>query len=211
MLMLTLFVMGTGTFLIGLLPSYAQIGVWAPILLVVLRVIQGIGLGGEWGGASLMVIEHAPAHRRGFYGSLVQVGFPLGLVTSSGVFAIVTMMPEADFQAWGLAHPVPDQHRAGRAGRVRARAHPGDAGVRGPEGARRHRRQPVPRGRAPASARVLRRARPEDLGSVVGLHADRVVVVYATTKLGLPKALLLNAILLGRVDRGDHDPAVSAG
>jgi MHS family shikimate/dehydroshikimate transporter-like MFS transporter len=82
MLMLTMFVMGLGTFLIGLLPTYSQIGIWAPALLVVLRFIQGIGLGGEWGGASLMVLEHAPSDRRGFYGSLVQVGFPLGLVTS---------------------------------------------------------------------------------------------------------------------------------
>ncbi|MBL6653101.1 MAG: MFS transporter, partial [Reyranella sp.] len=97
MLMLTMFVMGLGTFLIGLLPTYSQIGVMAPVLLVVLRFVQGIGLGGEWGGASLMVLEHAPAGQRGFYGSLVQVGFPLGLVTSSGVFALVTMMPEAQF------------------------------------------------------------------------------------------------------------------
>src|SRR5229473_6898204 len=105
MLMLTMFVMGLGTFLIGLLPTYGQIGLWAPILLVVLRFFQGLGLGGEWGGASLMVLEHAPAHRRGFYGSLVQVGFPLGLVTSSGIFAIVTKMPEADFLSWGWRIP----------------------------------------------------------------------------------------------------------
>lgn len=105
MLMLTLLTMGAGTFLIGLLPGYDKIGIAAPILLVVLRVIQGIGLGGEWGGASLMVIEHAPAHRRGLYGSLVQVGFPLGLVASSGVFALVTMMPDAQFKAWGWRIP----------------------------------------------------------------------------------------------------------
>src|SRR5882757_6203381 len=105
MLMLTMMVMGVGTFLIGLLPTYDQIGLWAPILLVVLRFVQGLGLGGEWGGASLMVLEHAPAHRRGFYGSLVQVGFLLGLVTSSGIFAIVTKMPEADFLSWGWRIP----------------------------------------------------------------------------------------------------------
>jgi MHS family shikimate/dehydroshikimate transporter-like MFS transporter len=105
MLMLTMFVMGLGTFLIGLLPTYGQIGLWAPALLVVLRFIQGIGLGGEWGGASLMVLEHAPSDRRGFYGSLVQVGFPLGLVTSSGVFAIVTLLPEDQFLAWGWRIP----------------------------------------------------------------------------------------------------------
>ena len=79
MLMLTMLIMGGGTFLIGCLPTYAQIGVWAPLLLVVLRFIQGIGLGGEWGGAVLMVVEHAPAGRRGLYGSLVQLGFPVGV------------------------------------------------------------------------------------------------------------------------------------
>ena len=73
MLMLTMLIMGTGTFLIGCLPTYTQIGLWAPILLVILRFIQGFGLGGEWGGAVLMVIEHAPAHRRGLYGSLGSV------------------------------------------------------------------------------------------------------------------------------------------
>ena len=90
MLMITMAVMALGTFAIGLLPTYESIGIWAPILLVTLRIIQGIGLGGEWGGASLMVLEHAPAHRRGFFGSLVQIGFPLGLVASSGAFAAAT-------------------------------------------------------------------------------------------------------------------------
>ena len=104
-IMLMIIIMALGTFVVGCLPTYQQIGVRAPILLVILRLIQGIGLGGEWGGASLMVIEHAPACRRGLFGSLVQIGFPLGLVTSSGVFALVTMMPEADFKSWGWRIP----------------------------------------------------------------------------------------------------------
>lgn len=83
MLVLTMFIMGLSTFCIGLLPNYASIGVLAPILLILLRVIQGIGLGGEWGGASLMVIEHSPADKRGFYGSFVQIGFPIGLVLAT--------------------------------------------------------------------------------------------------------------------------------
>jgi MFS transporter, MHS family, shikimate and dehydroshikimate transport protein len=98
-------IMGLGTFLVGLLPTYGQIGILAPVLLIVLRFVQGLALGGEWGGASLMVLEHAPAERRGFYGSLVQVGFSLGLVTSSGVFALVTIMPESSFLSWGWRVP----------------------------------------------------------------------------------------------------------
>ena len=105
MLMLTMAIMALGTFAVGLLPTYEKIGIWAPILLITLRLIQGVGLGGEWGGASLMVLEHAPPRRRGFFGSLVQIGFPLGLVTSSGVFALVTMMPDADFKTWGWRIP----------------------------------------------------------------------------------------------------------
>jgi len=105
MLVLTLFIMGLSTFCIGLLPTYASIGVFAPILLILLRVIQGIGLGGEWGGASLMVLEHAPADKRGFYTSFVQIGFPIGLVLASLVFALVTKMSDADFAAYGWRIP----------------------------------------------------------------------------------------------------------
>jgi MHS family shikimate/dehydroshikimate transporter-like MFS transporter len=106
MLMVTMVVMALGTFSVGLLPTYNQIGIWAPISLVTLRIIQGIGLGGEWGGASLMVLEHAPCHRRGFYGALVQVGFPLGLITSTGVFALITgVMSDEAFRSWGWRLP----------------------------------------------------------------------------------------------------------
>jgi MHS family shikimate/dehydroshikimate transporter-like MFS transporter len=105
MLVLTLFIMGLSTFCIGLLPTYASIGVFAPILLIVLRIIQGIGLGGEWGGASLMVLEHAPADRRGFYTSFVQIGFPIGLVLATLVFGLVDKLPEADFASYGWRIP----------------------------------------------------------------------------------------------------------
>ncbi len=105
MLMITMVVMGLGTFCVGLLPTYHQIGIWAPILLITLRIVQGIGLGGEWGGASLVVLEHAPAARRGFYGSLVQVGFPLGMLTSTGAFALAATLPQASFMTWGWRVP----------------------------------------------------------------------------------------------------------
>src|SRR5271168_561809 len=105
MLVLTLFIMGVSTFCIGLLPTYASIGVLAPILLIVLRIVQGIGLGGEWGGASLMVLEHAPADKRGFYTSFVQIGFPIGLVLATFAFALVSKLPDADFAAYGWRIP----------------------------------------------------------------------------------------------------------
>src|SRR5260370_6560196 len=105
MVVLTLFIMGLSTFCIGLLPTYASIGVLAPIMLIALRIIQGIGLGGEWGGASLMVLEHAPADKRGFYTSFVQIGFPIGLGLASLVFALVAKFPDADFAAYGWRIP----------------------------------------------------------------------------------------------------------
>jgi MFS transporter, MHS family, shikimate and dehydroshikimate transport protein len=89
MLVLSLLIMGIATFLIGLMPTYDAIGIWAPIILVTLRIAQGIGVGGEWGGAVLMSVEHAPRGRRGFFGSWPQMGVPAGLFLSTVVFLIV--------------------------------------------------------------------------------------------------------------------------
>jgi len=100
-LILTLLIMGIATFLIGLLPTYASVGIWAPIMLLVLRVFQGIGIGGEWGGAVLMAVEHSPAGRRGFYGSWPQIGVPAGLLLSAGMVYLLSYLPEGDFFAWG--------------------------------------------------------------------------------------------------------------
>lgn len=105
MLYLTLLIMGIATAIIGMLPTYASIGIWAPILLVAMRLAQGFGLGGEWGGAVLMAVEHAPAHRRGFYGSWPQIGAYIGLLTSTLVFRAVSKLPEADFLRWGWRIP----------------------------------------------------------------------------------------------------------
>ena len=103
----TLLIMGGATFLIGLLPAYAVIGVFAPILLVVLRIIQGIALGGEWGGAALMINEFDPeGRRRGFLGSFVQVASPVGVLLANGVLALITwMVSEEAFFAWGWRIP----------------------------------------------------------------------------------------------------------
>jgi len=101
MLILTLLIMGIATFLIGCLPTYNQIGIWAPILLVVLRVAQGFAAGGEWAGAVLMAVEHAPAGRRGFYGSWPQIGVPAGLLLSTLIFGQITKLPEEVLFGWG--------------------------------------------------------------------------------------------------------------
>jgi MFS transporter, MHS family, shikimate and dehydroshikimate transport protein len=102
MLVLTLMIMGVATVLIGLLPTYAQIGVWAPILLLILRIAQGIGLGGEWGGAVLMAYEYAPKNKRGFYASIPQIGLAIGLCLASGLVGFMSKtLTEAEFLAWG--------------------------------------------------------------------------------------------------------------
>jgi MFS transporter, MHS family, shikimate and dehydroshikimate transport protein len=106
MLVVTLSLMGAATFLIGLLPSYASIGVAAPLLLVTLRMIQGIGVGGEWGAAALMAVEHAPPKKRGFYGTWPQMGVPVGLFTANLAFIILSAaMPDTGFAAWGWRVP----------------------------------------------------------------------------------------------------------
>ncbi|MDQ6779578.1 MAG: MHS family MFS transporter [Candidatus Eremiobacteraeota bacterium] len=102
MLILTLMIMGIATFLIGLVPTYEQIGVAAPLLLLLLRIFQGIGLGGEWGGAVLMAYEYAPKEKRGFYASLPQIGLAIGLCMASGMVALLSsLLTDAQFLAWG--------------------------------------------------------------------------------------------------------------
>ncbi|KAK49213.1 major facilitator transporter [Caballeronia jiangsuensis] len=102
MLVITLVIMGVATAAIGLVPTYAQIGIWAPVLLLLLRVLQGIGLGGEWGGSVLMAFEYAPPDKRGFYASLPQMGVSIGLCGASGLVALLSQtLTEAQFLAWG--------------------------------------------------------------------------------------------------------------
>jgi MFS transporter, MHS family, shikimate and dehydroshikimate transport protein len=105
-LIITLAIMGLATAAIGLLPTFETIGIWAPVLLVVLRILQGFAVGGEWGGAVLMTVEHAPDHKRGFYSSWVQMGVPAGIVLANGVFLLFeTSLSEEAFLAWGWRVP----------------------------------------------------------------------------------------------------------
>lgn len=105
MLVATLLIMGVATFLIGLVPSYDSIGVAAPIALVTLRLLQGFAVGGEWGGAVLMAVEHSDQERRGFSGSWPQMGAPAGLALSTAVFTAFSLLPEDQFLTWGWRGP----------------------------------------------------------------------------------------------------------
>jgi MFS transporter, MHS family, shikimate and dehydroshikimate transport protein len=106
MLIISLMMMGIATFLIGLLPTADTIGIWAPVLLVVLRTIQGLGVGGEWGGAVLLAVEHSPEGRRGFYGSWPQMGVPAGLLLANAVLLpMASLLPQEQFLAWGWRVP----------------------------------------------------------------------------------------------------------
>ncbi|MDP4022090.1 MFS transporter [Methylobacterium sp. NEAU 140] len=199
MLTLTMLIMGVGTFLIGCLPTYAEIGLWAPALLVFLRLLQGIGVGGEWGGAVLMVIEHAPDGRRGLYGSLVQVGFPAAVAASTATFLALTSLPEADFLSWGWRVPfLSSALLIAVALFVRLRL------VETPAFARVKEERAV--ARMPFLDVIL--GQPRTFLIAVGLKVSEVAwvylltvfsIVYATGTLGLPKRLILDAILWAAV------------
>lgn len=104
-LLITLGGMGAATFLIGCLPSYDSIGILAPVLLVILRFVQGFLVGGEWGGAILMVVESAPASRRGLLGAIPQTGGFSGQLLATGMFALITLLPEDQLLSWGWRIP----------------------------------------------------------------------------------------------------------
>jgi MHS family shikimate/dehydroshikimate transporter-like MFS transporter len=195
MLMLTMMIMGTGTFLIGCLPTYTQIGLWAPILLVILRFIQGFGLGGEWGGAALMVVEHAPGGKRGLYGSLVQIGFPLGVAASTAIFIPISALPTDAALAWGWRIPFLISAVLVAVGlfvRMRLSETPAFAQIRDTTSDR-------------PMMEVLSRV-PRTVLIAIGMKISEVAwvyvltvfsIVYATTKLGLPRPLILNGIIVG--------------
>lgn len=105
MLLVTMALMGLATTGIGLLPSYATAGIWAPIGLIALRIVQGISVGGEWGGAVLMASEHAPAKRKTFYASFAQLGSPAGLLLALIAFRLASMLDQDDFISWGWRIP----------------------------------------------------------------------------------------------------------
>ncbi|CAH3472013.1 MFS transporter [Enterobacter roggenkampii] len=104
-LVLTLSLMGGATVMIGLLPTYEMIGLWAPALLILMRIIQGMGFGGEWGGALLLAYEYAPEKRKGFFGSIPQAGVTIGMLMATFIVSLMTLFSEADFLSWGWRIP----------------------------------------------------------------------------------------------------------
>lgn len=104
-LVLTLSLMGIATFGMGLLPTYQAIGVWAPILLITLRLVQGLGIGGEWGGALLLAVEYAPPEKRGLFGSIPQMGVTIGMLMGTIALWVMTLLPEESFMTWGWRVP----------------------------------------------------------------------------------------------------------
>lgn len=199
MLSMTIIIMGLGTFLIGLLPTYEQIGVAAPILLVALRFLQGIGLGGEWGGAVLMVVENAPAKRRGLLGSMVQIGNPIGNIAAIGMFALLTQLPEPAFLSWGWRIPFLISILLVGVGlfiRLQLEETPA---FRQLEARKEVAKLPL--------VEVLTTYRRAFL-TAVGLKLSEIayasiagvfVISYVTNTLGLPRSLVLNAVFLSAV------------
>jgi MFS transporter, MHS family, shikimate and dehydroshikimate transport protein len=199
MLAITIVIMGLGTFLIGLLPTYGQIGIAAPIALVVLRLLQGIGLGGEWGGAVLMVVENAPTKNRGLLGSMVQLGYPIGNLTATGVLAALSQLPEGEFLAWGWRIPfLISIFLVGVGLYIRMQLEETPA-FRKVEADRATARMPV--------VEVVTQ-HPRAFFTAVGLKLSEISYVsiatvfaisYVTNQLGLPRSVILNAVLLSAV------------
>jgi len=197
MLVTTLVMMGLATFCVGILPTYQQAGLLAPICLVALRFVQGLAVGGEWGGAVLMVAEHSDNRRRGFFASWVQAGVPVGMLLATGAFSLVTMLPGDAFLAWGWRIPFLMGVVLTAFGYfIRLRV------LESPVFAQAKARQKVPK--VPI-VEVLRHHRRSVFLSMGARLAENVcfyiftvwVLSYATQQLGLARSTLLNGVLLG--------------
>ena len=197
MLVFTLVTMGIVTFAIGLLPTYGQVGVLAPVLLIVLRMIQGFAFGGEWGGAVLMAVEHAPAGRRGFFGCFPQMGSPIALFLSTGTFALLALLPRDAFLEWGWR--VPFLLSAvlvivGLVLRLQLFESPEFAAV--VEGDHIARQPVVEVFRDNLPAIII--ATGAVLSTVVAFYVQTLFVVsYAVQTVGMPRQTVLNAVLVG--------------
>ncbi len=208
MLVWSLLLMGGATLAIGLLPTYAQIGVWAPVLLVLLRFVQGFALGGEWGGAVLMSVEHAPEGRRGLFGSVVALGLPAGIILSNLVFLVAsTAVASAEFAAWAWRLPfVASAVLVGVGLWVRLGIAESPVFAEGHEAPRGARRMPIVDVLRSDAHTVLLAAGTYLSISSLGYVVLVYFVTYATRQLGLSLPLTLrssssSAIVVRAVDR----------
>jgi MFS transporter, MHS family, shikimate and dehydroshikimate transport protein len=199
MLVLTLLLMGTATFLIGLLPTYDQVGALAPVLLVALRLCQGIGLGGEWGAAVLLAVEHAPPRRRGFYGSWPQMGAPAGLLLASVLFLAVSSLPEQQLFTWGWRVPFLLSLVLVLVGLLVRRTVDESPAFARLKAARGQAKQPLLEvlRRHPRPVLLAMGARCAEIGLATVFNT--FVLSYATQALGLPRPSVLTALLIGTV------------
>ncbi len=200
-LFITLLMMGLATFFIGLLPSYASVGVLAPLLLVALRIIQGLALGGEWGGAAIMVNELDPeGKRRGLLGSLVQIAAPIGLLLANGVFALVTwQVSEEAFLSWGWRVPFLLSAVLVGVG-LYIRSNVSESKVfEKMESAHQESHAPIKEVLTHYKRQLLI-AFGARLGGDIAFYVFTLFLLYfVPTKLGLPKSVALNAVLLGAI------------
>lgn len=196
-LLITLLLMGVPTMIIGVVPGYADIGYWGAAILVAMRFLQGMAVGGEWGGAALMAVEHAPEGRKGFFGSLPQTGVGLGLIISSLAMAAVSRLPSADMLAWGWRIPFLASIVLLVVGAFIRLKVPESPAFEAMKREGRAAKLPV--------IQVLRR-QPLELLTIIGARTAEntwfylcvtFALSYATGSLGLGKPMVLNAITAG--------------
>lgn len=196
MLVLTMFLMGIATTGIGLLPGYATIGIWAPILLVLLRILQGIAVGGEWGGAVLMASEHAPAGRKTFFASFPQMGSPTGLILSLISFRLVTTLDHDSFVSWGWRLPFLASFvllLIGMAIRLGVKESPEFERVRDTNAVAKY---PVAEVLRTAWAPILLAAAATTIGSAGFFFTNTFMISYVTTYLGMSKSFILDCLFV---------------
>ena len=198
-LMITLFLMGISTVCIGLLPTFEQAGIIAPILLIVLRLVQGLAVGGEWGGAVLIAGEHAPTGRRAFFASFAQLGSPAGLILATLAFKLITSMPEEDFLSYGWRLPFLASFAMLIVGfLIRHGVHESPEFVE-----EQQKKQTQPATQVPLmelfkeSKAVIGLALCANVLGVAGFYfATTFMVAYTTQFAGLDKAMILDAMLI---------------
>lgn len=204
-LVTAMLLMGLATTAVGLLPSYATIGVAAPVLLIVLRFLQGLAVGGQWGGAALLAIENAPAHRKGFFGSFAQMGVPAGVVLANFIFLVMgsTVAP-ASFVAWAWRVPfLLSMLLVGLAMYVQLRLED-TAEFQALQKAAERKAKTVTKTASPILQVIARN--PKEIllaaGSFVAANGTFYIMItyavaYATKTVGVPRTTILWAVMLG--------------